>query len=92
MTRSLIEQKLSSLNPFFIEIKDDSKNHEGHVGVLSSGGGGHFILSLVSDEFTGMNKISRHKLVYSFSNDLILKKKNTCNIYEFNDKEEFTDS
>ena len=92
MTRSLIEQKLSCLNPFFIELKDDSKNHQGHVGVLSSGGGGHFILSLVSDKFAGMNKISRHKLVYSLLNDLILKKKIHAISMNLMTKEEFTDS
>ena len=90
MIKSAIEQKLSSLNPFFFELIDDSKNHEGHVGVSSAGGGGHFILSLVSDEFTGMNKINRHKLVYSLLNDLILNKKIHAISMKLMTKEEFT--
>ena len=91
MIESLIEQKLSSLNPFFIELKNDSKNHEGHVGVASSGGGGHFILSLVSDKFAGMNKINRHKLIYSLLNDLILEKKIHAISMSLMTKDEFTD-
>ena len=45
-----------------IEIRDDSHLHAGHEG--ARGGAGHFAVTIVSDAFTGLRTVARHRLVY----------------------------
>jgi BolA protein len=49
------------LHPLKLEIRDDSAAHAGHVG---GGGKGHFRLTIVSDAFSGMTLVQRHRLVH----------------------------
>ena len=58
-----------ALNPTEIEIIDESASHAGHAGAAS--GGGHYILHIVSDAFTGKNLIQRHRLVYDAVGDMM---------------------
>jgi BolA protein len=58
-----------ALNPTEIEIIDESARHAGHAGAAS--GGGHYILHIVSDAFTGKNLIQRHRLVYDAVGDMM---------------------
>ena len=44
------------------QIQDDSAAHAGHAGAAS--GASHFTLTLISDKFEGLNRVSRHRLVY----------------------------
>ena len=45
-----------------LRVVDDSHLHVGHSG--SAGGAGHFTVDLVSDSFTGLGRLARHRLVY----------------------------
>jgi len=57
-----ITQALTArLAPTELEVVDDSAAHAGHAGALS---GAHFNVRIVSAEFAGMSRISRHRLVY----------------------------
>ena len=59
-----IGRKLTEhLAPDHLSIADDSPRHAGHPGAL--GGGGHYIVTIVSSRFEGMDRIARHRLVYS---------------------------
>jgi BolA family transcriptional regulator, general stress-responsive regulator len=49
-----------------IAIEDESHLHAGHAGAAS--GGGHFKLTLVSSAFDGLNRVSRHRLIYAALN------------------------
>ena len=72
MTSELIKQKLSNaLNPELIEIIDDSAAHAGHAGAKQ--GGGHFNVTIVSEEFIGKSLVQRHQLIYQALNDLMKK-------------------
>lgn len=62
-TTELIEQKLAVLQPIRLEIRDDSALHAGHEG--AKGGGGHYTLSIVSQQFSGKNTLARHRLIYA---------------------------
>ncbi|PCH83861.1 MAG: BolA family transcriptional regulator, partial [Piscirickettsiaceae bacterium] len=67
---NLIKEKLSSaLQPEFIEVLDDSQAHAGHEGAKS--GGGHYYLTIVSDEFDKQSRIKRHQLIYSVLGDMM---------------------
>lgn len=56
-----IKTALQTLSPEVIEIEDDSDKHAGHAG---NTGGGHYNLLIVSDAFTGLSLIKRHRLVF----------------------------
>jgi BolA protein len=49
-----------------IAIEDESHLHAGHAGAAS--GGGHFKLTLVSSSFDGLNRVARHRLIYTALN------------------------
>ena len=53
---------LQDLSPLSCQVEDESALHAGHAGAAS--GGGHFRLHLVSSRFEGLNRVSRHRLVY----------------------------
>ena len=58
-----IEQRLAALEPSRLELTDDSALHAGHEG--AKGGGGHYRLTIVSEQFTGRNTVARHRMVYA---------------------------
>ena len=52
----------AALAPESMELIDDSHKHEGHAG--ARGGAGHYDLTIVSERFTGVTTVARHRLVY----------------------------
>ncbi len=59
-----IEETLRvQLQASFIEVEDESALHAGHVG--AQGGGGHFVVTIVSEQFVGLPLIKQHRLVYA---------------------------
>lgn len=58
-----IQQVLSEeFQPSSLEITDESWKHAGHAGAREQGGG-HFALSIVSQRFSGLSRLQRHRLV-----------------------------
>ena len=55
-------QLLDVLEPELLEIEDESHLHAGHAGARD--GRGHFRVTVVSEAFTGLSRIARHRLVY----------------------------
>jgi BolA protein len=45
-----------------IQIVDDSRRHAGHAG--AAGGGGHYVVTVISPNFAGKSTIERHRMVY----------------------------
>ena len=61
--KAIIESKLqAAFAPTELLVKDQSHLHAGHAGAQE--GKGHFDVTIVSSEFEGVNRISRHRLVY----------------------------
>jgi BolA protein len=58
-----IEQKLAALEPIRMELADESALHAGHAG--AKGGGGHYRLTIVSQQFSGKNTLARHRMIYA---------------------------
>ena len=58
-----IEQKLAALEPSRLELTDDSALHAGHEGAKS--GGGHYRLTIVSQQFSGKSTVARHRMIYA---------------------------
>ena len=64
MIRSRLQ---SAFDPQTLDIRDDSARHAGHAG--ARGGGGHFIVRVVSGRFEGKSLIQRHRMVYDALGD-----------------------
>ena len=56
-----------AFTPESLDIEDESHKHAGHAGAKS--GKGHFIVSIVSDKFSGKTLIQRHRMVYEALGD-----------------------
>jgi BolA family transcriptional regulator, general stress-responsive regulator len=64
-----IRQLLTArLAPLELVIRDDSAAHAGHVGARE---GGHFSVTVVSEQFAGRTRMQRHQLVYAAVADLM---------------------
>ena len=59
----------SALQPASLEIIDESAKHAGHAG--AAGGGGHYIVRIVSPAFADKSPIQRHRLVYDAVDDMM---------------------
>ena len=64
----IIHNRLETLTPTLLTIRDDSPQHKGHAG---NTGGGHFHIVIQSAIFNGQNLVARHRLIYAALQDLI---------------------
>ncbi len=65
-----LESRLrAALQPVDLQVIDDSHLHAGHVG--AAGGHGHFTVHLVSERFSGLPVVRRHRLVYEAVGDMM---------------------
>jgi BolA protein len=64
-----LRERLAPLAPVMLELDDDSAEHAGHSG--NPDGGGHFSLLIVSEHFTGLTRLARHRAVLERVGDLI---------------------
>ncbi|MDO8652977.1 MAG: BolA family protein [Undibacterium sp.] len=58
-----------TFHPVSCLLQDDSASHAGHAGAAS--GAGHYSVKIVCQEFEGLNRISRHRLVYDAVGDMM---------------------
>ena len=66
----IIRQRLvEAFNPESLELVDESARHAGHTG--NKAGGGHYLVTIVSDEFSGKSTIQRHRMVYEALGDMM---------------------
>lgn len=64
----LVAERMKPLQPIALEIADDSAKHAGHAG---NTGGGHLSAKIVSNAFSGLNTVARHRAVYALVSDLM---------------------
>jgi len=82
----MIKERLEKeLTPKQIDIVDESHLHAGHAGAAS--GGGHFNVTIISDQFTGKSTIERHRMVYLAVDDLMRTEIHALSIKAFTPKE-----
>jgi BolA protein len=67
--RELLVQRLGALHASVLEIHDDSAEHAGHAG--NTTGGGHFSVTIVSEDFRGLTRLARHRAILDRVGDLI---------------------
>ena len=63
-TERRIREALSErFTPKDLEVVDDSARHAGHAGAGDGTGGTHFNVRIVSDAFSGLSRVERHRAV-----------------------------
>jgi BolA protein len=67
---SAMRNRLASLAPLTLDLRDESAQHAGHAGSRSSGGS-HWHLAIVSEAFRGKSAVARHRMVYEALGDLM---------------------
>lgn len=83
---AMIEQRLTDmLSPESLEVIDESHLHAGHEGAKS--GGGHFAVTIVSNEFAGKSAIERHRMVYGAMGDAMNTEIHALSINAFSPEE-----
>ena len=63
-SNSIRDKLEEAFSPTHFEIIDDSQSHAGHAGVQETGGG-HFFVTIVSEQFEGKSRVKRHQLIYA---------------------------
>ena len=58
-----------AFDPEWLEIRDDSHRHAGHAGACD--GRGHFAVRIVSNAFSGMTPLARHRAVYAALSEML---------------------
>ena len=66
---STLRERLAPLSPARLELVDDGAKHVGHAGAQN--GAGHFSLLIVSEAFSGLSRLARHRAVMDRVGDLI---------------------
>ena len=66
----IIKSKLTEkLNIQYLDIVDETHKHANHP----QSNGGHFRVTIVSDDFSNKSLIDRHKMIYNILGDMIKK-------------------
>ena len=67
-----LHQRLTEhLQPFSLEVIDESADHAGHAGSNGLGHGTHIRVRIGSVQFAGLPRVKRHRLVYDALQDFI---------------------
>ena len=70
-TPEMIRERLAPLRPERLEIEDESARHAGHEGAKS--GGGHYRLTIVSEQFSGKSSLARHRMIHDLLGEMMQK-------------------
>lgn len=80
-----MREKLVALAPQSVAIVDESEKHAGHEGAKS--GGGHYVLTIVSNRFAGKPTVARHRMVYDTLAELMRREIHALTIRAFSPDE-----
>ncbi|HKI59974.1 MAG TPA: BolA family protein [Mariprofundaceae bacterium] len=59
----------AAFKPISLNIIDESWKHAGHAGAQEQGGG-HFVVEIISEQFSGKPRIQRHRMVNHATTEL----------------------
>lgn len=69
--KQLIEETLrAELTPDVLQVEDESAQHAGHAG-WREGGETHFHLTIASENFAGLSRVARHRLIHRALGDVM---------------------
>ncbi len=84
----IIQQRISTnITVIKLSIVNDSARHAGHAGVAESSHDGkatkgetHFIVTIISDDFIGLNRVDRQRKIYKLLSDYMPKPIHALNL------------
>ena len=76
--QQILDRLSETLQPQECLLKDDSEAHRGHAG--AAGGAGHYSVRIVCQQFEGLNRVTRHRLVYDAVGDMMQTEIHALNI------------
>jgi BolA protein len=79
--KTMITEKLSQLSPEILEVEDQRRRHKGHEGV------GHYGLLIVSNAFSGLSLLERHRSIYKQLGELMGKEVHALQIKAYTPEE-----
>jgi len=53
---------MQAFKPSALQVEDESWKHAGHAGAKESGGG-HFVVHITAEKFSGKSRIACHRMV-----------------------------
>lgn len=68
MAETIDDKLRAGLSPSNLVVVDDSHHHVGHAG-HREGGESHFSVTVVSEKFTGVNRVNRQRMVHELLKD-----------------------
>lgn len=77
----MIVEKLSQLSPETLEIEDQRQRHKGHEGI------GHYGLLIVSNAFSGLSLLERHRKIYEQLGEMVGKEIHALQIKAYTPQE-----
>ena len=80
---SALRQRLEAVR---VEVEDDSPLHQGHAG--AAGGGGHFRVKVVSEQFHNKTRLERHRMVYAALQEYIPSSIHALSVHALTPEEE----
>ena len=75
---ALLERFRQAFPEAAIQVEDESHLHIGHAG--AAGGAGHFRVRVIDVRFNALQRIARHRLVYSAVSDWMPDRVHALNI------------
>lgn len=70
MIADRMRDRLATLEPKLLEIRDDSEKHRGHSGFREVGES-HFHIRIASPLFKGLSRLQRHRMVHAALGDIV---------------------
>ena len=80
----IIDLLHKNLNIDSIVFKDLSEKHKNHI---TSNGGGHFKITIISDDFKNESLLNRHKKIYSILGSMLKKEIHALSLKTLTTKE-----
>lgn len=71
LAQRMQEHLQKTLVPDTLEVLDESYQHAGHAGANGTGFGTHFRVRITAQQFAGLSRVARHRLVYDSLQDFI---------------------
>jgi BolA protein len=63
MQERIVARLTSALDPFLLDVVDESDHHAGHAGARE-GGSTHYRVRVVSAQFARQSRVERHRMIY----------------------------
>jgi BolA protein len=69
LEQEVYQRLFDAFSPTVLEVINESDQHKGHAG--AQGGAQHLYIRIVSAQFSSINVVQRHRLIYNAVLDLM---------------------